>query len=358
MRVICPECNLEDEVDPSSVTPDTRFVCARCSTSYEVFPREETDTNAETQCEPEAEVEMASTQDVEVVSDQREAQSNEPLLTSEEISSTQAEEEEEMAVLEALFMNSSADEEEDKEEGCAQAEQLKVEEQKAVALLDSETPDRSVSPEEERSKIETINVPADRYTEGVRLMRVSPTRLFMGGASFVALIVVCNLIVSPVLRTGKTSGGAMAELSQSSNQSSNRGVRRAESEPVRTVAYVQEIQATPTPTPRPVVVEPTPAPTPEATPAPKTIEPVQANTDGRFTVQVGSYNEPGQAEERAATLRAAGFDARVVQAQIPNRGTWYRVQTGRFPTRDEATRYGAQIRAKGASDAAVVTEVQ
>ncbi len=78
--------------------------------------------------------------------------------------------------------------------------------------------------------------------------------------------------------------------------------------------------------------------------------------DGSFTIQVGSYNQITQADERAARLKAAGLDARVVQAVIPKRGTWYRVQTGRFFTRDEATRYITQLRSKGLAQDGFITE--
>src|SRR2546423_860900 len=362
MRAICPECNLEDEVDPASVTPDTRFVCARCSTRYEVF-RDEAAPDDSSLCETYAMPEMTAPQNEEEAYSLPDAQNDELLILPEQPSSDNAEGQ--MAVLEELFLNSSSEQKEEveKEEPVAQTEPPKVEEQRVDALQDSQSPDTTLAPEErsETANVMTPVAPRDKYAEGVRLMKVSPSRLFMGGVAFISLIVVCNLMVAPVVRTGKASGSAITKLNQDSNQSSNRAmqqsVARIESEPIKPAAYVEELQPTPTPQPRPVVA-PTPAPTPEPTPAPQEVEPQPMTQDGRFTVQVGSYNEPGQAEERAAKLRASGFDARVVEAQIPNRGTWYRVQTGRFATRDEATRYGASVRAKGAADAAVVTEVQ
>lgn len=119
--------------------------------------------------------------------------------------------------------------------------------------------------------------------------------------------------------------------------------------------------STPAPTP-----EPTQAPTPEPTPAP---EPKQAETatppvavpqstdGGRFAVQVGSYNEVGQANERAEKLRAAGFDPRVVSVELPKRGTWFRVVVGSFNDRAEANRFGTQLRAKGAAQDFVIADL-
>src|SRR3982750_4245459 len=86
MRVICPECDLEDEVDPASVTPDTRFVCARCSTSYQAL-RDEEAASAAPLCEPESILEMVAPQNDEVVNNEPDAQSGDPLMIPEEISS-------------------------------------------------------------------------------------------------------------------------------------------------------------------------------------------------------------------------------------------------------------------------------
>ncbi|MGH9845489.1 MAG: SPOR domain-containing protein [Blastocatellia bacterium] len=77
---------------------------------------------------------------------------------------------------------------------------------------------------------------------------------------------------------------------------------------------------------------------------------------GNLTVQAGSFPDKGQADERISRLKAAGVDARAVRADIPGRGTWYRVQIGGFPAREEATRYGNQLRSKGlVQDFIVVT---
>lgn len=79
---------------------------------------------------------------------------------------------------------------------------------------------------------------------------------------------------------------------------------------------------------------------------------------GNYTIQVGSYNSAAQAEERVSRLNASGIEARVVKAEIPRRGTWYRVQAGRFASHEEAARYGAQIKGKGATDDFIVTGAQ
>jgi cell division septation protein DedD len=79
---------------------------------------------------------------------------------------------------------------------------------------------------------------------------------------------------------------------------------------------------------------------------------------GSFTAQVGSYRDAANAEEHVSALRAAGLEARAVEAEIPGRGTWHRVQCGRFATREEAARFGARLRAKGVVREIIITEVR
>jgi cell division protein FtsN len=93
---------------------------------------------------------------------------------------------------------------------------------------------------------------------------------------------------------------------------------------------------------------------PEGASAPEAVKGVVA--DGRFTVQVGSYNQPGQAEARASAVRAAGFEARVAAVEILKKGTWYRVQAGRFQTREQAALYEKSLRAAGAAETTFVAE--
>jgi cell division septation protein DedD len=61
--------------------------------------------------------------------------------------------------------------------------------------------------------------------------------------------------------------------------------------------------------------------------------------DGEFTVQVISYDSPEGAHAFAAGLRARGHRAYVVQAEVPGRGTVYRVRIGPFETMASATAY-------------------
>ncbi|MFN0120634.1 MAG: SPOR domain-containing protein [Blastocatellia bacterium] len=84
------------------------------------------------------------------------------------------------------------------------------------------------------------------------------------------------------------------------------------------------------------------------TPIPVPVPPAASQGSGTLAVQVGSFSNPNEANLRVSDLKKSGIDARVIKTDIPGRGTWYRVQMGRFNTRDEASRYAAQIRSRGA----------
>lgn len=80
--------------------------------------------------------------------------------------------------------------------------------------------------------------------------------------------------------------------------------------------------------------------------------------EGGYTVQVSSHGNDADAKARANVLRAKGLDARVAAAQIAGKGTWYRVQSGRFQTREEAAAYAKKLQASGVVPSTFVTQVQ
>lgn len=69
---------------------------------------------------------------------------------------------------------------------------------------------------------------------------------------------------------------------------------------------------------------------------------------GNWTIQVASFNDQVQASDRVSDLKAANLPARVARVDIPGKGTWYRIQIGGFESREEALRYGGQLRSRGA----------
>lgn len=61
--------------------------------------------------------------------------------------------------------------------------------------------------------------------------------------------------------------------------------------------------------------------------------------EGGYQLQVSSFRSQSEADQFAAQLRARGHKAYVVEARVPNRGTWYRVRIGPFPSQHAAASY-------------------
>jgi len=74
-----------------------------------------------------------------------------------------------------------------------------------------------------------------------------------------------------------------------------------------------------------------------AHPSPKVPETTSAT--GAFTLQLGASLNRDDAERQAGRLREKGYAPYIVTAEVPGKGTWYRVRMGSFPTKDAATRY-------------------
>lgn len=69
--------------------------------------------------------------------------------------------------------------------------------------------------------------------------------------------------------------------------------------------------------------------------------PAPPGREGGYQLQVSSFQSQPEAEAFAAQLRARGHKAYVVEARVPNRGTWYRVRIGPFSTQRAASSYRA-----------------
>ncbi|MCI0690580.1 SPOR domain-containing protein [candidate division KSB1 bacterium] len=66
--------------------------------------------------------------------------------------------------------------------------------------------------------------------------------------------------------------------------------------------------------------------------------------DGKYTVQVSSWQTRRRAEEDAERYAAKGFNAYIQEAYIPSKGgTWYRVRVGRYATQDDAEQMASQL---------------
>jgi cell division septation protein DedD len=71
-----------------------------------------------------------------------------------------------------------------------------------------------------------------------------------------------------------------------------------------------------------------------------------AGHDGNYQLQVSSFKTRDEADAFAQQLRVRGHKAYVIQANVPSRGTWYRVRVGPFPTQAAASAYRSSFEAK------------
>mgnify|MGYP001359261945 CR=1 FL=1 len=148
-------------------------------------------------------------------------------------------------------------------------------------------------------------------------------------------------------------------------------------------AQQEPVQSAPVEQPKPVAEQPKPVEQPKVVEPPKKQESAAAKpvdippmtgraghsqstrpapavsvpNRGNLTLQVASFNDQSQANERAARLKSAGVEASVVRAEISGKGTWYRVQIGRFASREEAESFGKQLRTRGAVQEYIITTV-
>ncbi|WP_415064068.1 SPOR domain-containing protein [Bdellovibrio sp.] len=79
-------------------------------------------------------------------------------------------------------------------------------------------------------------------------------------------------------------------------------------------------------------------------------------TVGKFTVQVASYADEGEAQKMASDLKGKGYSAFYVPANIKGK-TWYRVSVGQFATQKEAQTYRTEFLGKTKIESAIVQKI-
>ncbi len=62
-------------------------------------------------------------------------------------------------------------------------------------------------------------------------------------------------------------------------------------------------------------------------------------TQGQYTVQIGASRREEEAKKLVKKLLSKGYPAFIKTAEIPGKGTWYRIRVGVFKTREEAEVY-------------------
>ena len=82
-------------------------------------------------------------------------------------------------------------------------------------------------------------------------------------------------------------------------------------------------------------------PAPEVTKAPSdTSSMPKVDPNGRYTVQIGAFQNQTEAGKLESSLKSNGYPAFIKQTTTPDKKNWYRVRVGTFSTRSDAVRYG------------------
>jgi len=72
------------------------------------------------------------------------------------------------------------------------------------------------------------------------------------------------------------------------------------------------------------------------------------DSSGRYTVQIGAFQDPSQANRLLNSMKSKGYPVFIKQMESPDNKRWYRVRVGTFSTRDDAISYGDKIKEKEA----------
>jgi cell division protein FtsN len=79
-------------------------------------------------------------------------------------------------------------------------------------------------------------------------------------------------------------------------------------------------------------------------------------TVGKFTVQVASYADEGEAQKMASNLKQKGYSAFYIPAVIKGK-TWFRVSVGQFATQKEALSYRTELMSQAKVGSAIVQKI-
>ncbi|MFB1480873.1 SPOR domain-containing protein [Corallococcus sp. RDP092CA] len=86
---------------------------------------------------------------------------------------------------------------------------------------------------------------------------------------------------------------------------------------------------------------------------PEPPRPSEAVKGGAFTLQLSAFQSRQDADRFAARLRDRGYAPYILAAEVPGKGTWYRVRMGSFPSKEAAGRYLADFKRETQLDAYV-----
>jgi cell division septation protein DedD len=175
----------------------------------------------------------------------------------------------------------------------------------------------------------------DGYAVGRHVLKLVPVWLILIAMAFVLAL----LLFSWMSRRGGAAEGEAFRNEATNQTSATPEAAHASASPLKSA--------------------PTADATPSATVEVKDVEvkDVAAAPDetGSYSVQVGAFAELSQANEQVSRLRAAGFEARVVEPDGAIRFR-FQVRSGLYATREEAARLASDLRAHGVAGETVIVE--
>jgi cell division septation protein DedD len=184
----------------------------------------------------------------------------------------------------------------------------------------------------------------DGYAVGKRLLRLAPAWLLLIAVGFALALLFFSWVGR---RSGETESEAFINEATNRAPATDEGanVKGSDAKAPRAAANALAPAATEKATPaEEAMPAATPVPTPEVT--------SEAEV---YSVQVGAFADLSQANEQVSRLRAAGFEARVVESDAATRFR-LQVRSGRYATREEAAGLAARLRAAGVAGQTVIVD--
>lgn len=84
----------------------------------------------------------------------------------------------------------------------------------------------------------------------------------------------------------------------------------------------------------------------------------QSTMNGKYTIQLGSYNTVDEAKQFAEGFTVRGYNPIINEVKIVGKGTWYRVSLGLFNTVEEAKNYIKQEQSLFSGQEHVISEIK
>jgi cell division septation protein DedD len=79
---------------------------------------------------------------------------------------------------------------------------------------------------------------------------------------------------------------------------------------------------------------------------------------GKYTIQISSYQDELEAQQVSYQLYSSGFKlAYYMEAEIPNKGIWYRVGIGFFKKRESARIFAEMLKKQGKIESYIIRKI-